>query len=283
MGVLGGKVAVITGSTRGLGLGIAEAYARAGAAVVISSRTETAVARVVAQLQEAGYEAAGLPCDVTDMAQVQALADFAVAEHGQFHIWVNNAGLPSPYGPTMAIPSDWFVQVMESHIMGMYNGSRVAMDHFLEHDEGKLINVLGRGEKGPVPMQNAYASSKAWLRSFTMALAEENKESAVGVYAFSPGLVDTDMLRHVDVVPGYEKTVEALRVLIPMWGNPPRVPAEKAVWLASPATDGKTGLIVRVFGPRMMIGGALREGWRRLTGRRGDPVELTITAVASGE
>jgi hypothetical protein len=105
----------------------------------------------------------------------------------------------------------------------------------------------------------------------------------VGVYAFSPGLVDTDMLHQVDVVPGYEKSVNALKVLIPMWGNPPQVPAEKAVWLASPATDGKTGLVVRVFGPRQMVSGALKEGWRRLTRSGSDPVELHITPVASGD
>lgn len=283
MGKLTGKVAVITGSTRGLGLGIAEAYAREGATVVISSRTETAVSAVVEQLRAKGYQASGLACDVTDMVQVQALADFVVSENGRFHIWVNNAGLPSPYGPTLSIPSDWFVKVMEAHIMGMYNGSRVAMDHFLAHDEGKLINVFGRGEKGPVPMQNAYASSKAWLRSFTIALSKEYTDTNVGVFGFSPGLVDTDMLRHVDVVPGYEKTVQALKVLIPMWGNPPQVPAEKAVWVASAATDGKTGKIVRVFGPKIMITGLLREGWRRITRTQGDPVELTINTITSGD
>lgn len=282
-GKLAGKTAVITGSTRGLGLAIAEAFAQEGAAVVISSRTETAVSQVVAQLTAKGYQANGLACDVTDMVQVEALVDYVVRENGRFHIWVNNAGLPSPYGPTLAIPSDWFVQVMESHIMGMYNGSRVAMRHFLAHDAGKLINVVGRGENGPVPMQNAYASSKAWLRSFTVALAKEYADTNVGVFCFSPGLVDTDMLRQVDVVPGYENTVQALKVLIPMWGNPPQVPAKKAVWLASAATDGKTGKIVRVFGPWRMLTGLLREGWQRVTRTKGDPIELTVTTVTGSE
>lgn len=279
MGKLAGKVAVITGSTRGLGLGIAEAYAREGAAVVISSRTETAVSAVVAQLKAKGYQASGLACDVADMAQVQALADHAVSENGRFHIWVNNAGLSGVYGPTIDTPADWFETVTNTNILGTYHGSRAAMRHFLSQNDGKLINMLGRGEKKPAPLQNVYGSSKMWVRSFTVALAKEYKDTKIGVFAFNPGLVDTDMLHQIDVAPGYEDTVQTLKVIIPMWGNPPEVPAEKAVWLASSATDGKTGKIVRVLGPKRMLTGLLREGWRRITRAQATPVELTVNTV----
>ena len=98
MGKLDGKVAVITGSTRGLGLGIAQAYAAEGETVVISSRTTAAVERVVADFQAAGYQASGLACDVGDRAEVEALAQHAIERWGHFDIWVNNAGLPAPTG-----------------------------------------------------------------------------------------------------------------------------------------------------------------------------------------
>ena len=101
MGTLDGKVAVITGSTRGIGLGIAEAYARAGAELVISSRTQAAVDETVKHLQELGGKVAGLVCDVSQQEQVAALADFAVQNFGRVDIWFNNAGLETAYGPTM--------------------------------------------------------------------------------------------------------------------------------------------------------------------------------------
>ncbi len=279
MGILDRKVAVITGSTRGLGLAIAQAYAQAGAAVVVSSRTSSAVAQTVESLQAAGLRAAGMACNVAEPGQVQALRQLALDSFGGLDIWVNNAGLSGPYGPTLGSPPERFVQVVQTNILGTYYGSLAAMQHFVAQGSGKLINVLGRGDRKPVPMQNAYASSKAWVRSFTLALAKEYKQSGVGVYAFSPGLVDTDMLRHIDVVAGYEEKVSPLRTVLSLWGNEPAVPARKALWLASPATDGKTGLEVHLLNPATATLGIVRAGLRRLTGRAGEPVELVITPI----
>src|SRR6186997_613997 len=104
-GVLQNKVAVITGGSRGLGYAIAEAYARAGAKVIIASRTQSAVDKALRKLRENGALAEGLACDVSDLRQVEALAEFAVNKFGGLDIWVNNAGLSAPYGPTAHIPS----------------------------------------------------------------------------------------------------------------------------------------------------------------------------------
>ncbi|MBN2470365.1 MAG: SDR family oxidoreductase [Anaerolineae bacterium] len=279
MGVLDGKVAVITGSTRGLGREMAEVFAREGAAVVVASRGQAAVDRTVAELAEAGYRVAGQPCDVGDFTQVQALAALAVEAFGGFDIWVNNAGLSAPYGPTLDIAPAEFEKVVRTNIMGTYYGSRVAMAHFVAKGSGKLVNLLGRGYDRPVPFQNAYAASKAWLRGFTLALAKEYKNSGVGVFAFSPGMVDTDMLRSPSAIMGYETKMNPLKIVMRLWANPPEVPAQKALWLVSPATDGRTGLQVDVLGRTQILSGVLREGWRRLTGRQLPPVELDITTV----
>jgi glucose 1-dehydrogenase len=118
-----------------------------------------------------------------------------------------------------------------------------------------------------VALQNAYASSKAWVRNFTLALAKEYKKTKIGIYAFQPGLVETDLLRRVSVVQGYEKKLKIFSTIIRIWANPPSVPAEKAVWLASAATDGKTGLEVHVLTPGKQIAGLLRE-LRRLVQRQ---------------
>ena len=282
MGKLDGKVAVITGSTRGLGLGIAQAYAAEGATVVISSRTTAAVERVVADFQAAGYQASGLACDVGNRAEVEALAQHAIERWGHFDIWVNNAGLSSPYGPTIEVPPADFEVVLDTNIRGTYYGSRAALLHFTARGSGKLINLLGRGDDKPVPFQNAYASSKAWIASFTAALAKENaRQAGIGVFAFNPGLVDTDMLRSPKAISGWEQRLNPLKTVIRMWANPAEVPAERAVWLVSAATDGKTGLVNKVLGPGRLVRGLLNEVGRRLTGR-GEKVELDIHSVPSG-
>ncbi len=279
MGILTGKTAVITGSTRGLGLAIARAYAREGAAVVISSRSAEAVDRAVTRLRAESRRVTGLPCDVGDMEQVQALAAHAEETFGGFDIWVNNAGVAAPYGPTAHIPPEGFLRVYRTNILGVYHGSMVAIRRFLAQGHGKLINVLGRGARRPVPMQNAYAASKAWVRSFTLALAREYRESGVGIYAFSPGLMDTDLLRRVEAVAGYEGRLQPLKTVMRLWANPPEVPARKAVWLASDATDGRTGLEVRILGPAGMARGVVRDLLRRLLRRPAPPFDLEITTI----
>jgi NAD(P)-dependent dehydrogenase (short-subunit alcohol dehydrogenase family) len=273
------KIAVVTGGTRGLGFGIAQAYIRAGAHVVVASRSEESVENAVLALKEMGGEASGINCDVGLLEDVEGLARYTIKTFGKFDVWVNNAGLSPAYGPTIHIPHNQNEIVFRTNILGTYYGSLTAMVHFLERGDGKIINVSGRGDKGPVPLQNAYGSTKAWMRSFTLALAEEYKGSGVGIYLFKPGIVDTDMLRHVKVVEGYEKRVAALGKIIRMWGNEPNVPAEKAVWLASSATDGKTGLVVSVFSRGQMIKGLVNEGLGRLMKRDLDEVDIEITPV----
>jgi glucose 1-dehydrogenase len=281
MGILMGKIAVVTGSTRGLGKAIARRYAEEGASVVLSSRTVSAVDEAVAAFQADGLQAAGQACDVSDQTQVMALADYAVETFGKIDIWVNNAALSGPYGPTIHLLPEAFLKVVQANIMGTYYGSRAALLHMIPRGEGKLINLLGRGYKGPAPNQNAYGSSKVWVLNFTKALAKEYKDSGVGIHAFSPGLVETDLLYRPTVVEGYEARMNPLKTVIKLWANPPEVPAEKALWLASPETDGKTGLQVEVLGRPQIFGGLLREGLRRLTGRSGPPVKLDITTVPS--
>lgn len=98
--ILQDKVAVITGGSRGLGYAIAETYARAGTKVVIASRSARSVDEAVKKLQQNGAQAAGLACDVGDLSQVEALAELAIRTFGRIDIWVNNAGISAPYGPT---------------------------------------------------------------------------------------------------------------------------------------------------------------------------------------
>jgi NAD(P)-dependent dehydrogenase (short-subunit alcohol dehydrogenase family) len=281
MGALQGKVAVITGSSRGLGLAIAQAYVREGAAVVLSARSQKTLDGAVQEITAAGGQAIGVPTDVTVPAQMEALADAARSAFGRFDIWVNNAGIGGPYGRTLDLSPEYFTNVVHTNIGGTYTGSLIAVRQFLGQGGGKLINLLGRGDDKPVAFQNAYSSSKAWVRWFTLSLAKEYKEyPGIGVYAFNPGLVDTDLLRKIDVIEGFESKVTPLSTVIRLWANPPSVPAEKAVWLASAATDSQTGLRVNILSRRKLFGGIFREAGRWITRRPAPDTSLTIHSVA---
>ena len=280
-GQLEGKVAVITGGSRGLGLAIAQAYTRAGAAVVVASRTPSSVDQAVKSLTEGGLRASGQPVDVGELSQVEELSLHALETFGRLDIWVNNAGLSAAHGPTIHVPPEEVIQLVHTNILGAYHGSLVAMRRFLPQGSGKLVNVLGRGARQPVPYGNAYASSKAWLRSFTLALSKEYKNSGVGVYAFNPGLVDTDLLRKFRVIEGYEERAKMLEIVMRMWAKPPEVAARKALWIASDATDGRTGLDISLLGPGTLVGGALKEGARQLLRRPAPAIELNVTSVPS--
>ena len=278
-GILQDKVAVITGGSRGLGYAIAETYAREGAKVVIASRSHHSVDLAVDSLREAGYQAAGLVCDVSDIQQVEALAEFAVRTFGRIDIWVNNAGLSAPYGPTAHIPSGHFLSVINTNITGTYNGSVVAMRYLAAQKSGKLINLLGRGDTGAIPLQNAYSSSKVWVRNFTKVLAQEYKDSGVDVFGFNPGLVKTEMLSQVEAVSGYEHKMNPLRFVAMLWGNEADVPAQKALWLASSATDGRSGMQVTVLTAWFMLSRLFALPFGRLMKQHQKLMDLNITSV----
>ena len=278
-----GKVIVITGSTRGLGLAIAQACSAAGAAVVVSSRRADAVTATVDAIRAAGGQAAGAACDVGDLAQVVALRELALASFGGLDVWVNNAGISGVYGPTLDVPVSAFENVLRTNMLGTYYGSIVALQHFVDQGQGKLINMLGAGDRGVRPLQNAYGTSKVWVGSFTKTLAKEYRTSGAEIIAYNPGLVITELLSEVDVVPGYEKTVQPLKTVVQLWGNPPAVPAQRVVWLASSATDGRNGLVERQLNGVAMLRGLLAEGWRRITNTPAPAFELNVHAVKTQE
>lgn len=279
MRLLEDKVAVITGSSRGFGLAIAQAFASHGASVVLASRSEEAIGTAVESICATGARASGFVCDMTDLKQVETLAGHAAQTFGGLHVWVNNAGISPTYGPTAHIQPDEFVRTIQTNILGTYYGSVVALRRFLPQQSGKLINILGAGARGPVPMQNAYASSKAWIRNFTLTLAQEYRDSGVGVYALGPGMMLTEMLTSVRVVAGYEERLGAFPTVVRALAKPPEAAARKAVWLASAATDGRTGLEVHLFNPMTALLGFTREWIRRLTGRTDTLPPLDITSV----
>jgi glucose 1-dehydrogenase len=282
MQTLENKIAVITGASRGLGMAIATLFAHAGAKVVLAARSQKDIEQNAATLRADGYEAVSFVCDVSDPQQVEALAHFTIQTYGHFDIWVNNAGVGGPYGSTFDLAPDQFLGVLQTNIFGVYHGSRMALRHFLPRRSGKLVNILGQGSKKPAPNQNAYGSTKAWMRVFTLALAKEYKDSGVGIFALQPGLMDTDLLTELVTFKEHE---QRLRTIMPMLvragGKKPEVAARKALWLVSSATDGRTGLDVSVGSTFTFLLGFLREGLCSLLHLPVRPVEMNVKVIPS--
>lgn len=110
-------------------------------------------------------------------------------------------------------------------------------------------------------------------------LAQEYKGAGVGIYAINPGMMTTDFLTDLQAVCGCEGRLKVMPTIIRMWARPPEAPAQKVVWLASSATDGKTGLVLSQMGPAQMLGGALREGLRRLLRRPEPPLDMKVAVI----
>ncbi|MGD8604067.1 MAG: SDR family oxidoreductase [Anaerolineales bacterium] len=273
------KVVVITGGTRGLGLEIARALSNHGASVVICSRSQESVNRALESLRADRLTAHGMACDVANLDEVKALARVALQQHGRIDVWFNNAGISGPYGPTLDLRAQDFESVLNTNIFGTYHGSLIALRQFVSQGSGKLINIIGAGAKRPIAFQNAYASSKSWIRNFTLALAKEVEGRGVEAMVYQPGLMDTDLIRKVDVIEGYAQRLDPFKTVIQLLGKHPRVAAKKAVWLASSATDGKNGLETRAGGMLTMLGSVLRFLGRRLTGQEQPEVELDIHRI----
>jgi len=280
MKLLEGKTAVITGSSRGLGFAIAQAFAEQGAKVMLAARTQETLTKAIENLRIQGVEVHGQVCDVSKQEDVQNLAQSAISTFGGFDIWVNNAGVSAPYGPILSFSPDYFNKVVNTNIQGVFYGSYTALKYFQDRGSGKLINLLGRGADGPVPYQTAYAASKAWGKNFTAALAKETTGNGVEVMSFNPGLVITDMLTRVDTVAGFEDKVLPLNTVIRLWGNRPEIPARKMVWMASSATNGKNGLSVNFLNFGRISAGLLREAWRLLLHKPATTPTIQVRVVS---
>jgi len=132
---------------------------------------------------------------------------------------------------------------------------------------GHAVNLLGRGDNGSVKFQNAYTSSKIWVRNFTETLAKEYDESGIDIFGFNPGIVFTDMINQVEAVAGYEEKMQPLRIVAPLLGNDADVPAAKALWLASAESDGKNGMMSTVLTRGFMLKRLLLGAWKWVSHR----------------
>ncbi|WP_110241641.1 SDR family NAD(P)-dependent oxidoreductase [Nocardioides gilvus] len=190
-----GRVVVVTGGTRGIGLGLAREFLARGARVVICGRSAASVEAALTQLR-AGDRATGLPTDVSDRASVQALWDHAMATFGRVDVWVNNAGISTERVPLLATDMVKFDEVFSINVNGVVNGCAVAGQGMTSQPGGGWIwNMEGLGSNGQIqPGIAVYGASKRAVNYLTEALVKETKGTDVKIGFLSPGIVVTDLL-----------------------------------------------------------------------------------------
>ena len=191
------KNIVITGSTRGIGFGLAEAFLAKGCHVVINGRSQDGVEKACLQLAEqhdAG-QLYGYPALVSDIDQVAQLWQFAKDRLDMVDIWINNAGIGHDTEPFWDIPAGEAGAVIEVNVLGVTYGSQVAMRGMLQQGQGQIYNMEGFGSSGNIRHgMSLYGTSKAAVRYLTNAMVEESKESDILVGSLSPGMVMTDLV-----------------------------------------------------------------------------------------
>jgi NAD(P)-dependent dehydrogenase (short-subunit alcohol dehydrogenase family) len=192
------KVIVVTGSTRGIGHGLASAFTARGCSVVVGGRSQESTDRAVVDLIErhdVPEKVLGRPCDVRELGQVQALWHAACQRFGHVDIWINNAGLGTEQQDLWTHSAEELDAVVRTNIQGTLYGCQVAIAAMFEQGFGAVYNMEGLGSDGRrVPGLTLYGATKRAVRYLTDGLVEETKGTPVLVGALSPGMVTTDFL-----------------------------------------------------------------------------------------
>jgi 3-oxoacyl-[acyl-carrier protein] reductase len=242
----GGKVAIVTGASRGIGRGIAEMLAARGAHVVAGARGEHARDTVEA-IRQAGGHADLVSLDVTDSASVEAMVTGAVERHGRVDVLVNNAGITRDQLMLRLRRQEWD-EVIATNLTSAYTCVQAVLKPMLKQRSGRIISISSVvGQMGNAGQAN-YAASKAGLIGFSMALAREVASRNITVNVVSPGMVDTDMTRAVA-----GKTHADWEALIPLkrLGTPADI-AAAVCFLASDEASYITGQVLAVNGGMYM-------------------------------
>jgi NAD(P)-dependent dehydrogenase (short-subunit alcohol dehydrogenase family) len=242
---LDGKVALVTGATRGIGLGIARALAEAGAHVVLSSRVPKP--EVIAELKAAGHKVDYIQADMQQKEAPAKLIADTLALAGKLDILVNNAGV-AQHGDTDTFPAEQYDRLMEINLHSVFRACQAALGPMQKQKSGVILNIgsiSGYISNIPQP-QAAYNASKAAVHMLTKSIASDYAGQGIRANAIAPGYIDTDMTAGGFANPDWAPTWRSMTPL-PMVGTPEDIGAA-ALYLCSDASRYVTGEVLVIDG-----------------------------------
>lgn len=243
---LRGKRALVTGGSRGLGLGIALGLARAGADLVLVARDVDALASAAAQVRALGRSCEALSCDLSDSAGVDAFYRSAVERAGPVDLLVNNAGVTLRRAVHEFSLEEWHL-IHDTNLTSAFAMCRAFARERLESGRaGKILNVTSLNCSASRPGTGAYTASKTGLEGLTRAMAIDWASHPIHVNAIAPGYCRTDLTEPLHTDAAFDKWVRG-RVPLGRWGEPDDL-AGAAVFLLSPASDYITGQVLYIDG-----------------------------------
>ena len=249
---LEGKVAIITGSSKGIGESIARGLAEHGAKVVISSRKQEAVDVVAAAYQKDGFEATGIACHVGDEAQLKNLVDQTIAKYGGVDILINNAATNPVFGPIVEATSDVFDKIMNVNVKACMMLANLCYPSMKERGGGSVINIASVEGMKPSFGLGMYSVSKAAVIMLSQNQAKEWGSVGIRSNAICPGLIQTKfssaLWKNEGVLNQVEKHLPSGRMA------QPDEMAGLALFLASDASSYCTGSVFTADGGHMIAG-----------------------------
>ena len=250
---LSGKIAIITGASRGIGEAIARTYAGAGAAVVLSSRKQEALEQIAGEIRAAGGQALALAAHTGESAAVQTLFQTATDEFGGVDILVNNAATNPHFGPILSAEESHWAKILDVNVVGCFRMAKAAATAMQERGGGSIINVASIAGRRPQPGMGVYCVSKAAVLMLTEVLAAELAGVNIRVNAIAPGFIKTAFSRAIwDNPQLYE---EVMRIVPQGRMAEPEELTGIALYLAADASSFTTGSTFLIDGGQYVDAG----------------------------